>query len=117
MGIGKMLSMFLREGDTKFVLKLPCVVRSDRVFSADCRDITMCPALFFMRDESGGHAPPGKNYTLSLKFSRSVPRGNGALNSYMLPPKTAADNQPRTGDRRQPRPRPRPDEEEGDWKW
>ena len=57
---------------------------------------TVILPLFLLRDECcvvGGHAPPGKNYILSLKFSRSVPRGSGAFNSYILRP---TDGQPRS---------------------
>ena len=57
---------------------------------------------FVMRDERGGHAPPGKNYILSLKFSRSVPRGTGAINSYIL---RATDNPGCSSARQQPRTR------------
>ena len=62
---------------------------------------TVILALFFLRDECcvvGGHAPPWKNYILSLKFSRSVPRGNGAFNSYIL--RATTDN-PAAGARAQ----------------
>ena len=63
---------------------------------------TVILPLFLLRDECcvvGGHAPPGKNYILSLKFSRSVPRGNGAFNSYIL--RATTDN-PAAGARAHP---------------
>ena len=70
---------------------------------AECRlTLGTLPVIlaFVMRDERGGHAPPGKNYILSLKFSRSVPRGTGAINSYIL---RATDNPGCSSARQQPR--------------